>query len=119
VLEKKGDVLALVVNIGYASRRGRIIRKILARSVKTPDSFWKAIQFLAECFLVAAIIYFATLPFTLSRNISDLFVGFRFIDFLGWSFPTALPIYFNSVFSLSMRRLLTKDIMGTEPDRAL
>lgn len=31
VVEKKGTVYALVVNTGYTTRRGRIIRKILTR----------------------------------------------------------------------------------------
>ena len=119
MLEKKGDVLALVVNIGYATRRGRIIRKILARVVKTPDCFWKAMQFLGECFVIAIIIYFATLPFTLSRDIADIFVGFRFIDFFGWAFPPTFPIYFNLAYSFSLGRLRTKNILGTEPEKTL
>ena len=71
----------MVINIGYATRRGRIIRKILSRESQTPDFFWKAMIFLTECFIIATIIYLATLPFTLSKDIVPLFVGFRFIDY--------------------------------------
>ena len=119
VLEKRGDTLALVINIGYATRRGRIIRKILARVTKTPDCFWKAMIFLTECFIVAIIIYFATLPFVLSRDIIPLFVGFRFIDFFGWAFPPTFPIYFNLAYSFSLGRLRRKEIYGTEPEKTL
>lgn len=35
VVEKRDTVLALVVNTGYTTRRGRIIRKILTRVAST------------------------------------------------------------------------------------
>jgi magnesium-transporting ATPase (P-type) len=38
VLEtKKGHTFAIVINTGFATHRGRIIRKILNRTVKDPD----------------------------------------------------------------------------------
>lgn len=103
----------MVINIGYATRRGRIIRKILSRVTKTPDLFWKAMMFLTECFVVGIIIYFGTLPFMLSKDIVPLFIGFRFIDFFGWSFPPTFPIYFNLAYSFSLGRLRRKNILGT------
>ena len=108
-----------MINIGYATRRGRIIRKILSRTTKTPDCFWKAMIFLTECFIVSIIIYFATLPFLLSKNIIPLFVGFRFIDFFGWAFPPPFPIYFNLAYSFCLGRLRTKNIFGTEPEQTV
>lgn len=38
--------LALAVNIGFASNRGRIIRKILTKKAKQPDLIKKLMYFL-------------------------------------------------------------------------
>ncbi len=51
----------MVVNIGYATRRGRIIRKILTIIPKDPDFFMSAVYFLSETCLIAIILYLATL----------------------------------------------------------
>ena len=59
------------------------------------------------------IIYFGTLSFMLSKDIIPLIIGFRFIDFFGWSFPPTFPIYFNLAYSLSLGRLRMKSIFGT------
>lgn len=67
MLEKKGNVMALVVNIGYTTRRGRIIRKILTKVPARSDLFNKALLFLLEAFIVGSIIYFATLPLLFSK----------------------------------------------------
>ena len=45
VFEKKGNVIALVVNTGYTTRRGRIIRKILNKVPKTAQIFKSALLF--------------------------------------------------------------------------
>ena len=119
MLEKKGDVLALVINTGYTTRRGRIIRKILTKVQTKSDLFQKALLFLLEAFVVGAIIYFATLSFMLSKDISNIIVGFRFIDFLGWSFPPTFPIYFNLAYSFALVRLNANEITGTEPEKTV
>jgi F0F1-type ATP synthase membrane subunit c/vacuolar-type H+-ATPase subunit K len=41
----KENTLALAVHVGYGSRRGRIIRKILTKITKQPESFKKLIIF--------------------------------------------------------------------------
>lgn len=47
MLEKKDDVvLALVINVGFATRRGRIIRKIRTKVSKIPQIFKRAMMFL-------------------------------------------------------------------------
>lgn len=105
--------MGLVINTGYATRRGRIIRKILNRVPNDPDFFMSAIYFLVETFIVGTILYLATLPILLSAKVIDLFRGFRFLDFLGWSFPPTFPIYFNLAYSFALARLRIKGISGT------
>ena len=48
-------------------------------------------------------------------NVIELFVGFRFMDILGWTIPPAYPIYFNLAFTFSLIRLKYSNIFGTEP----
>lgn len=103
------------MNTGYTTRRGRIIRKILTRVPGQSEIFKSALYFLLEAFIVAMIIYFATIAYMKSKNISELIVGFRFIDFLGWSFPPTFPIYFNVAYSFAIVRLKTSGIMCIEP----
>lgn len=111
--------MALVINIGFATRRGRIIRKILTRIPVSSDLFKKAFIFLLIAFAVAAIIYFATIRMLLDRDIETVIVVFRFIDFLGFSFPPTFPIYFNLAYSFSLARLAANNITGTEPEKTV
>lgn len=41
----KEQTLAVAINIGYSSQRGKIIRKILTKIVKQPEFFFKLISF--------------------------------------------------------------------------
>lgn len=114
-MDKRGIVLALVVYTGYLTRRGRIIRKILTKQPKASEIFNSALNFLLSAFVVSMIIYFSTIAFHKSKNVSDLIVGFRFVDFLGWAFPPTFPIYFNTAYSYTLVRLKNMDILCTEP----
>jgi cation-transporting ATPase 13A2 len=112
-LEERGNALAIVINTGYSTRRGRIIRKILNRVPNDPDFFMSAIYFLTETFIVGIILYLGTLPILFHAKITKLFRVFRFLDFLGWSFPPTFPIYFNLAYSFALARLRIKGINGT------
>lgn len=65
------------------------------------------------------IIYFATIVYMKSRNISTLIVGFRFVDFLGWAFPPPFPIYFNLAYSFAIVRLKSNGILCIEPEKTV
>lgn len=107
----------VVVNIGYATRRGRIIRKILTRVPKVPDFFLSAVYFLLETLTVGVVIYACTVNMMVKNGIIPTFVVFRFLDILAWSFPPNFPIYFNISYSFSLVRLKWQNIMGTEPEK--
>lgn len=72
-----------------------------------------------EAFCVAMIIYFITIAYMSSKDISSLIVGFRFVDFLGWSFPPTFPIYFNVAYTFSIVRLKNSGIMCIEPEKSV
>lgn len=119
IVEKRDQALALVIHTGYASRRGRIIRNILNKVYTFPQIFVKTMLFFGEAFVVAFLIYLGTFTLMRQNGVSDLFVGFRFVDFLGWSFPPTFPIYFNVAYSFAIRRLKTNDIFCTEPEKTV
>lgn len=103
----------MVINTGYTTHRGRIVRKILNRRVKDPDMLRSLLFFVLEVVIVGLITFFSTLFLMLVRDISKLFVFFKTIDFLASSAPPSLPIFFNLAYSLSLFRLRSKGISGT------
>lgn len=46
IINSKENSFALVINTGYTTKRGQIIRKIINRHVKTPDIVKSALVFL-------------------------------------------------------------------------
>lgn len=109
----------MVVNTGYRSRRGAIIRKISNKVHVDPEMFKTAIYFLLETLFVGIIVYLVTLPILLKANLIPAFRVYRFLDFIGFSFPPTFPIYFNLAYSFSIYRLRKKDIFGTEPHKTI
>lgn len=105
-----------MVNVGYGTRRGRIIRKILTRVPVIPEFFTSAVYFLIECAIIGVILYLATLPLMLGKVINQ-FIVYRFLDVLGWAFPPSFPIYFNITYTYSLIRLKLRNIFGTEPEK--
>lgn len=119
VVEKRMTSLALVVNVGYASRRGRIVRKILTKTIGFTEVFKKCMIFFLEIFIVSNIIYLGALEFMIDHRISPMILGFRYIDFLGWSFPPLFPIFFNLTYSFAIARLKASGIMCIEPPKTV
>lgn len=109
----KEHTLALAVNVGYASRRGRIIRKILTKVPRQPEIFSKLIYFLFESCIVTTILFLATLRMMLNTDIERILVLFRFFDYICASFQAAYPIYFNLAYSFCLVRLHRDGILGT------
>lgn len=116
---KQGNTFAIVINTGFTTHRGRIVRKILNRTVKDPDMLRSTLIFVVEVVIVSMITFFATLYLQLVRDIDKLFVFFKFIDFLASSAPPPLPILFNLAYSFSLYRLGSKGISGTEPQKTV
>jgi cation-transporting ATPase 13A3/4/5 len=104
--------------VGYATRRGRIIRKILTRVPAVPDFFMTAVYFLVETCIIGIILYLATLKLMLGGTVATNFIVFRLLDVIAWSFPPTFPIFFNISYSFSLTRLKWAGIFGTEPEKA-
>ena len=116
---KKENSLAVAIHVGYASRRGRIIRKILNRTSKQPEFFTKLIIFQVEVLLVSTIIYLATLPQILSLDVDSIYVAVRYLDFVTYAFPAPFPIFFNLAYSFCLVRLNRKSILGTQAEKTV
>jgi cation-transporting ATPase 13A3/4/5 len=111
---KRDGTLAQAVHVGFSSRRGRIIRKILTKQAKQPEFFKKLIHFLIVVLIVSVVIFVATLNPLLELDIEPIMVVFRFCDFITYSFPAPFPIFFNLAYSFCLVRLKRDDIIGTE-----
>ncbi len=109
----------MVINTGYASKRGRIIRKILNRVPTVPHFFKTFIYFLAETYIVGIIICFATIFISINAQIPTLMIILTFLLYVTFCFPPAFPIYFNLVYSFCLVRLKWKNIFGTEPQKTV
>ena len=116
---REGFTYAIVINTGYTTTRGRIIRRILHRDIKDPDILRSILIFVAEVVAVGFFIYLVTLFIPLRIDIEPIFLVFKLVDFLASSAPPPLPIYFNMAYSMSLFRLRFKDISGTEPSKTV
>lgn len=119
ILEAREYSKAIVINTGFHTFRGRIIRKILAKERKEPDLFRSVIFFVLEVVVVSIIGFFACLPFLLSLDIEPTFIAFKFFDFLASAAPPPLPIFINVAYSFSLARLRVNSIFGTEPQQTV
>lgn len=106
--------LAMVVNIGYSSKRGRILRKILNRPVTVSHLFTCCLYFLACTYVVGLVLYLATLPMRLNiGNLQGIIIFLNFLLVITQCFPPGCPIYFNLVYSFCLMRLKWNGILGT------
>lgn len=70
ILETKaGNTYTVVINTGFTTHRGRIIRKIMNRTIKDPDIIRTTLIFVLEVAIVSCITFFATLFLLLRLNI--------------------------------------------------
>jgi cation-transporting ATPase 13A2 len=105
----------MVIYTNFASKKGRLLRKILNRVPNQPDFFIKMFIFLLESFVIGMTLYGATLPIRLSVNIDKGIVALRALDYLISSVPPAFPVYFTIAYSWSLYRLKKKGIFSTMP----
>jgi cation-transporting P-type ATPase 13A2 len=115
----KENTLAMAVHVGYASRRGRIIRKILTKVSRQPEFFKKLIYFMMEVFVLSIVVYFATFGMLRAINIEKIMVVFKFLDYITYAFPAPFPIYFNLMYSFCLVRLHRDGILGTECEKTV
>lgn len=108
------------MHTGYASKRGRILRKILHRNPATPHFFTTCMYFLVFNYVVGIIVYLGTLPVRISNNNLDPIIIFlNFLLIVTFCMPPSSPIYFNLVYSFCLIRLKWKEILGTEPEKTV
>lgn len=115
---KEGTV-AIAVHVGYGSRRGRIIRKILTKTTKQPESFKKLILFQVEVLVVSILVFLVSLPRMYEFEIDGIMKVLRFCDFITYSFPAPYPILFNLAYSFCLMRLRKSGVTGTEAEKTV
>lgn len=111
--------MALVVNTGFSTRKGRIFRKILNNNPTVPEFFASGLKYLMIMFGLGYVIFFAMIPVMLRNQLSNMDMILRAFDLFGWTLPAALPIFFNLCYSFSLGRLRSAKIYGTEPQKTV
>ena len=119
LLESRGNPVVLVVNTGFATRKGRIFRKILNNNPSMPEFLNSGLKYLGIMFVLGYMIFFGMLPVMLRNQIAPFTIVLRAFDLFGWTLPAALPIFFNLCYSLSLTRLRSANIFGTEPQKTV
>lgn len=104
----------MAINIGFGSRRGRIIRKILTKKPKQPEILNKLVYFMLEILLVSMLLYAAMVTQMTGKNIESIMIIFKFLEFITYSLSAVLPIFFNLAYSFCLIRLRQKGINGTQ-----
>jgi magnesium-transporting ATPase (P-type) len=106
----------MVVHIGYGTKRGRILRRILHKTVTVSHLFTTCLYFLSITYGVAVIIYLATMKMRIDNGIVEgLIIFLHFLLIVTLCFPPGCPIYFNLVYSFCLMRLKWNNILGTDP----
>ena len=120
VLCASEEALAVVVHTGYASKRGRILRRILHREGAAPTFFKTFIYSMFVAFAFAVAAYLGTLWLRLNSDmIERIIILLNSLLLITFIFPPSCPIYFNLVYSASLIRLRANDILGTEPEKTI
>jgi len=117
--ESGSETRAMVINTGFATRKGRILRHMLNRVPKEPDFFKQAIIFLIFSGIVSIILFFATINIKLSANIDRPLVWMGILNFILSAVPPAFPIYFTMAYSWSVYRLRSHKILTTMPEKTV
>ena len=110
----------MVVHIGYSTKRGRILRKILNRTVTVSHLFTTCLYFLCINYAVAVIVYLATMKMRIDNgNLEGIIIFLNFLLIVTLCFPPGCPIYFNLVYSFCLMRLKWNNVLGSEPEKSV
>ena len=121
VLERSEDIRAVVVNTGFTTKKGRIIRKILNRETEEPKIYKTALGFVAINAILGVLAFGIFLIITSANNIRVQagYAVINFFDTMSAFIPSVLPIYFNLNYSFSLARLRYKNISGTQIEKTV
>lgn len=110
----------MVAHVGYGTKRGRILRKILHKTVATSHLFTTCLYSFAFTYLIGVIIYLGTMSVRLEKgNLDGIIIFLNFLLIITQCLPPGCPIYFNLVYSFSLMRLKWNNILGTDPEKTV
>ncbi|CAK66314.1 unnamed protein product (macronuclear) [Paramecium tetraurelia] len=111
--------IALVIRTGYSSVRGQYFRNVIFPPPPSRQFYLQACKFLVILGLIILTI-FTLLYLTQYQfmNYSSKLIIIRYLDVVTWIVPPALPIFFSLAQAISLLRLKSEDIMGSNPIKA-
>ena len=120
-MEKSEDLRTVVVNTGFTTKKGRIMRRILSRETCEPRIYRTALIFLGINSILGLIAFgvFLGVPAAYEITVDAGYAAINFIDTMSAFIPSVLPIYFNLNYSFSLARLSCKNISGTQAEKTV
>jgi cation-transporting P-type ATPase 13A2 len=109
----KDEAVAMAAYTGFASHRGRIIRKIINNKVEEPEFAKSIIVFSVFSFLLTTLLYLCMIPAFAQMGMSGPMMTSEYL-FMA-SFSVNFVGFIHMFPSFSLRRLRKEGIDGKEP----
>jgi magnesium-transporting ATPase (P-type) len=102
----------MVVNTGYSTKKGRIIRKILHPIPQDNDLFINILQQSIFFLLIMLCTYLIFYHYMFDTLKDRSFVNITLYAFIVQSIPAILPIFINFSYSIMLLKLKNDNIIG-------
>ena len=117
IIISKPNCLALAINTGYSSSKGRIIRKILNKKATNVEFFKKLMYQSFEIIILNTILYFVAFHYMFDDIEKQGIIFLKFGEFLMEAVPSALIVYINFLYTFSLTRLNKKNVISTSSEK--
>ena len=105
----------MAIHTGYASHRGRIIRKIIKHNVEEPLFTHHILIFFVLAYILAGMVYFSYITKLMSLPIREDTIVFLFFEIVSLAVPVGYVGVVNLLPGLSLLWLDRQGIYGKEP----
>jgi magnesium-transporting ATPase (P-type) len=102
----------MVVNTGYSTKKGRIIRKILHPIPQNNDLFINVMKQALFFLVIMLCAYLAFYHYMFDTLEDRSFVIIVLLIFILQSIPAILPIFINFSYSILLLKLKNSNVMG-------
>ena len=109
--------LGLVINTGFATSKGNLIRDILFPKPTNLSFYSDSLKFVGMLFVLSIVAYLCIIPILLKEGYSIYLIIFLFFDLITTSIPPALPSCLTVSTLYAISRLQKKSIFCISPLR--
>ncbi len=113
LVSKKADCLSLVVNTGYSTQKGRVIRKILNPKEEDSQLFKSIMKSSLIMMVVNACAFCALYGYMFDGTLADTNTKILiFATVFLQSLPAIVPVFINMAYTVFLLRLRCQNIIG-------